>query len=148
MRSVEGVQRGDIVSTRVEHTATHLIISTTFVRLERASETGPWYRVGHEVQTQAGWWYVELESGKGDLGEVPPVLYRRNLDHRVTCAGMDYRVDFPQGVVVVSVPRACLLDPPWARVNPLALTFHEFPGVSRDYGYLHDKFSKRVYAEP
>ena len=149
VRSVDGAKRGDIVSGHVEHSATHLIISTTFARLDQ----GAAYRVAPSVIADGTYWVAEWE---GAVANQPAMrlYYRGNVDDTRPCDGFSRSVNYSTDVVTLSIPRGCLRNPSWVRVSLFVLTWHPSGAATRD-SVQHDgprrfggeRFSQRIYAQ-
>ena len=109
-------EHGDIVSTRVEHTATQVLIRVRFTDLSSGSDADspPAFRVSAGVETETGLSRaVEVTSGAG----LPSIQMLRLSDVEPVECQLDHRIDNGRDVVTISIPRTCLGKPEWVQVT-------------------------------
>jgi hypothetical protein len=146
-RPAPGHRNGDIVGITVRHAATEVLLRVKVAHLARPTSTGPGYRLAILLRTDAAaTWVIEDElQGK-------PTFYTEPGAERLECDGLDRSIDVREGQVRLSIPRSCLVDPQWVRLDVALLTF-EAHGVAtiddaevKGYTSVDDRtYTRRVW---
>jgi hypothetical protein len=120
-------QYGDIVSTSVGYTATLVGVRANFADFPPDPRI-PRYRVVASLTTNTtGVRQVTLYGG-GGVGSNRPIEMSgdKNGGSAVfACDGLDGSIDEGHNAVTISIPRACLRDPQWLRVDAACLVFEK-----------------------
>lgn len=109
-------EHGDIVSTRLDHTATQVLIRVSFTDLSSGADADspPAFRVSADLKTETGLSHaVELTSGM----EFPPIRMLRPSDMEQLDCQLTHRIDYGHDAVTMSIPRTCLGSPEWVQVS-------------------------------
>jgi hypothetical protein len=138
---------GDILSTKVEHTGTHLRIRVEFAHIVRDPKWRT-YRLAADLKTNAGRWVIEDEMRDGRGARSHPVLYVR--DARVPC-NVARSIEYANRTSTWSIPRTCLgNDPAWVQLSVGLVTWQPSGAATIDDahrdGYDDSTiFSRRVF---
>jgi len=138
---------GDILSTKVEHTATQLRVRVEFAHIVRDPKVRT-YRLAADVKTNAGKWVIEDEMRDGSGARSRPVLYVGEA--RVPC-NVDRSIDYANRTSTWSIPRTCLGDDPaWVQLSLALVTWQASGAATIDDGHMkgYDDstvFSRRVF---
>ena len=111
----------DLTRTTVKHTRGKVVLVARYAELrkqtnrfalivELRTNEGLRRDVGVETVTRDGW------GGTSFFG---------SPQRELPCKGLTHLVDYPAGLVKVSVPRSCLSGPRWVQVRSMAMAFEE-----------------------
>lgn len=144
-------EHGDIVSTRLDHTATQVLIRVSFTDLSSgADDDSPAaFRVSAGLKKETGLSRaVELTSGLGS----PPVRMLRPSDMAQVDCQLTHRFDYGHDAVTMSIPRTCLGSPEWVQVSVSSVAWLADRGstVTVDDALLegYDAFSTNMKDSP
>jgi hypothetical protein len=138
---------GDILLTKVEHTATQLRVRVELAQILRAPKFRT-YRLAADVKTNAGTWGIEDEMKAGPGARSRPVLYVG--DARVPC-DVDRSIDYADRTSTWGIPRTCLGDDPaWVKLSLVLVTWQAGGAATIDDAHTKGyddsiMFSRRVF---
>lgn len=102
----------DVRVARINHRVRAVTIRTRFADLRRAGVQRHWAGIA----TPDDDFFVEVTT-RPRRPDGRHVLYDGAAGEKVACAGLSHRVDYATDRVTARVPRQCLGDPKWVKVN-------------------------------
>jgi hypothetical protein len=128
---------GDIIGTRLRHTATDILVRVRFADLHPRSpgNSHPSLRVGTTITTNTGIdRTVELWIWNQDP-TIPAIEMSSNAEP-VSCPLLEHTIDVAQGIATEQIPRDCLGHPRWVRVGLNCLTFQADDTMTLDLALI------------
>lgn len=115
---------GDITGTRIRHTATEILIQVRFADLHPRSQGDPkpMFRLGTVVETNTGL-DRDVELWIPDEDPNLPAIQMLSKDAERVACHLDHAINISHGIVTEHIPRMCLGNPQWVRVNVNCLAY-------------------------
>lgn len=154
----------DIDKTDIDHGVDTLTLTTTFKRLEKKKA---FFQAFYDIRTDAGNEYGAMTyagphmwAGGHDVFDMsgvarPMTALRGTPPPDVFCPEATHDISYADDTVTVTIPRSCLGDPSWVKVQSLALSSRNNNNDSWWVDNGHNKthsfskgFSGQVAAEP